>query len=329
MQKLLSFSEYLKIRDKVLFEQINEDWRNYLPFQPIKKFDPQRRQFLKTAAATAAAAGLATYAPQNEKIKYEPFPPYTGEMIKAIQNRFSNELKNKNLVITTKNIQFVKPREVLAPAWGNKFQSILDKAGEEQQKDMTTEFDQSITWVKNLDVPVMVIFIDPTLFGQDANGFHSTVLLKEGIQHFIVIKPDFNPSTLRHEMRHAMQNTLPYSPHDSFLDSGNDEFVVQYLAKMPELGVRFAELRLRYYQLTNKLVEDNEEDIKAMILHLSRNRDKYSIDVKQLLLVLSEMIKQQKVGVFLDYMRKNMMKYVKGNPSMLPELRGSDQLGYA
>ena len=70
MQKLLSFSEYLKIRDKVLFEQINEDWRNYLPFQPIKKFDPQRRQFLKTAAATAAAAGLATYAPQNEKIKY-------------------------------------------------------------------------------------------------------------------------------------------------------------------------------------------------------------------------------------------------------------------
>ena len=129
----------------------------------------------------------------NEILKKKKLKPKVIKFVNlgvGVFEKLFNELKNKNLVITTKNIQFVKPREVLAPAWGNKFQSILDKAGEEQQKDMTTEFDQSITWVKNLDVPVMVIFIDPTLFGQDANGFHSTVLLKEGIQPNLFTKAD-------------------------------------------------------------------------------------------------------------------------------------------
>lgn len=317
-----TFSSWLQKRDPQLLENIMaEAWSDYIPFKSTK-FDPKRRQFLKTAAATTMAGIAALNAP-HDKINWQPPPNNAKQLIQAVNKKYAEILQKNNAIVTPNDIKFIKPSEVLQKGWGSEYENILSKAKEaqniekiklgDQEIEIPTFNDDSVTNVKDIDKPIMVVLMDPQKFGQSptVKGFQSTVFVNKKPERFVVIQDANDEATLRHELRHTLQTQT----QDTMGDQDGNEFMQKYLMNKNELGVRFAELRMRYYQLTKKIVNDDQKDIIDMLRHLQNNKDSYSIDVQQIMPILNDVLKRNKVKEFFDFIKKNMPRYVLGPKS--------------
>jgi hypothetical protein len=309
----MQFKEWL-IQQEI---EMDEAWSDYNPFKS-KPFNPSRRNFLKAGALGAGALALSTMKGQDH-INWEPLPPMeeVDETIIAFNKVFGKHLEKNNVSISRKDVKYVKPSEVLRSGWGQDFDSIsqsVRKAQDTQKIDdieVPNLLDDSIPQMEKIDIPVMVVFLNPTVFGHssDIKGFQTDVFTKSfGKKPVVVVSPNYKENTLRHELRHAMQNSVAGIVDTFEADSSELE---QYLLNYPELGVRLAELRMQYYQKTKILANDNLKQVASMIQHFLKNIESYPKDVQQLQKVINLMIKKNKLKEFFDFVVKNMPMYVR------------------
>ena len=118
---------------------------------------------------------------------------------------------------------------------------------------------------------------------------------------------NFDPETLRHELRHTTQNTIIGT---TIGDENVKDLLNRYFLKETELGVRLAEMRSNYYQLTGKIATSDQQSMKEMLNHFLKNYKQYNPDVQQMYKVIQESNRRGMLEKLLQYLLDNVEKVV-------------------
>jgi len=184
--------------------------------------------------------------------------------------------KKYNLRLTGNDIEVITPEEGISPMYGSEWPSVLQKAAQSQKDDMFSDISTpSMTDIEKIRQKVPVIFADPSRFGRKSRGFCTSEIVDGVSIKFCVIKNRNLASTLRHELTHTTQNPILTGGSSGLRGS-------EYLLHPDELGVRLAEMKRNYFQLTGIIANSDDTSIKRMLIHFLENKTQYSADVQQL-----------------------------------------------
>lgn len=207
---------------------------------------------------------------------------------------FVNAIQQKYRVpITPADVQLIRPIDVIKPMYGNRWDDAYDK-----NKD-------------NLEIPVPVVFMNPTLFGDDGKGFCTYITVNGKPQKFCVVNSRADLVALRHELTHSTQDLS----HKRLLFKGYTTFTPPdtYLSNELEIGVRLAEMKRNYFQLTGKIA--TRATVKEMIDHFLSNTKYYSRDVQQLMDVFRQADESGLLPILMGYFEDNIDKVVQNQPA--------------
>lgn len=217
------------------------------------------------------------------------------------------------------DIHWIKPSEMISPIYGNKWNDVVSGAKKAQQEPTNYGTEESPFMMSplpssgpmdtnKLETPVPVIFADPTLFGQDKNtqGFCKNL----GGKEFCVVRDQQSLGIIRHELSHTTQDKL----YDTSLVNDQGEQIA-YLSNEAELGVRIAEMKRTYYQLTGQIA--NRKTAADMLKHFLSTPEKYGRDVQQVKELLEYLIVRDKDAFkrVVEFIRDNVDKVV-GNQNV-------------
>lgn len=231
------------------------------------------------------------------------------ELINAIQNTW-------HVTINPNQIKMIRPIDVIKPAYGNQWNNVYGKAktaqGPVKYADIDTEIPAintaAVINTEQLNKPIPVIIADPSSFGQkETKGFCANVHVGGKIQKFCVVSNINDLSNIRHELRHSTQDTLTRS---SLGNQNAKDIFNKYFMDEAEIGVRLAEMKTNYYQLTGKVVQNNNDSFKEMLLHFLKNNQQYSKDVQSMKPLFDIARKKGLLSKVIIYLQDNIDKVV-------------------
>jgi len=225
------------------------------------------------------------------------------------------------------NFRMYRPSDLIRQSYGDKYQDVVKRAALAQQPqklslgdigDVEIPDTSAATMnVDKLDQPIPVIFTDPVTLGAKSNmtGFCNRITIGGKEQAFCVVNSPENLDTLRHELSHTTQPLYQMDYSGSDLSLGGKGFFGKYFMNKFELGVRLADMKRSYYQLTGKIVTSDRESFRQAIQHLMANKDKYGEDSQQLVFVIEEANKRGLLEKLLNFLQENIDKVVVNQKS--------------
>lgn len=221
-----------------------------------------------------------------------------------IAQAITKEFKVK---VNPDDINMIKPSDIIKPMYGDKYQQVFDLAKQKQNDDIFNT--PAVTDTNKFDIAVPVIYADPILFGQaaDVKGFCTDVMVDNKLQPFCVVKSKEFLAFTRHEISHAAQKRHMNKSLGGTGDFGN------YFMNETELGVRLAEFKRNYYQMTGEIVTSDQQSLSKAIKHFLSNTSKYSLDVQQLKDVIIKAKKDGLLPKLMNFIQNNIDKVVNTN----------------
>lgn len=298
-----------------------ENFKTWLQNEEFTSFLLDEGISAKWAAVPLAVASLLSN-PSNYDNKTIQKPLTQSSQITQNQNyvnlnKIANAINQKfNVNIDSNQIQLIKPVDIIKPMYGDKWQQVYDKAKDKQNTQKIGDIEIpalnsfGVTNVNNLNEPIPVIFASPTKFGQsdNVNGFCTTVFIGTKMQKVCVVKDRSLVHTLRHELSHATQDS-----HFMNASLGGEGQFGDYFMNEKELGVRIAEFKRNYYQLTGEIVNGQSDVLAKALKHLLLNTEKYSPDVQQLKPIIEKARKEGLLPRLFDFFKDNIDKMVKNS----------------
>lgn len=222
----------------------------------------------------------------------------------SIAQAITKEFKVK---VNPDDINMISPADIIKPMYGNKYQQVFDVAKQKQTDDVFNT--AAVTDTNKFDTAVPVIYADPMLFGKaaDVKGFCTDVLVNGKMQPFCVVKSKEFLAFTRHEISHAAQRRFLNTSLGGTGDFGN------YFMNETELGVRLAEFKRNYFQITGEIVTSDQQSLSKAIKHFLSNTAKYSLDVQQLKDVIMKAKKDGLLPKLMNFFQTNIDKVVNTN----------------
>lgn len=271
----------------------------------------------KWIAPAVVAAG--SYFPHSKEQQSSHLnQPYVGTQAAAsFEDGLINYIQNRYGVAINKNqIQMMRPKDLIAPMYGNQWNNVYQRAQNARYVDLDG-LDEKLPAAPNgaamdlakLNDVIPVIHANPRMFGQEdgTQGFCATGVINGKTQKFCVIENPKAIEIIRHELSHSTQDNLLGRTLGNA--KATDRFN-KYLMREEELGVRLAEMKRNYYQLTGNIATSEKQSFMGMISHFLHNPRLYSQDVQQLKSTIDQAKKAGKLSELIHFLRDNVDRVV-------------------
>lgn len=275
---------------------------NTIEFTKWLQEDEINEGILKNIAATAGlgVAGLGLMSSPSKELN----PPTSiGQRETKYQDLLDVLNKKYKLRLTADDLEVYTPEEKIAPMYGSAWGDVLKQAQIAQKKEKFSDiFYPSMTDVQKMRQEVPVIFANPALFGSPSTSrgvCRSEIVNGESVR-FCVVKRRSDATTIRHELSHMTQNPISGSSTGLSLKD--------YVLHPDELGVRLAEMKRNYFQLTGIIATSDDVSIKKMLMHFLENSKFYSSDVQQLVPIISS--DKKSMNKVIEFFKQHIDKVV-------------------
>lgn len=286
----------LCFREFIEKEEFQEDWKSLARSLPLM-------------AAPLFAGSGTPHVQEPTPVTQQYNQQDSQKVVDALNSHFKTN-------ISASQVQWIKPIDIISPEYRSQWGSVLQKAKQAQATEKIGDVElpalnsAAVTNVNKLEIPIPVIFQDPTVFGDEfksARGFCTEL----NNQKLCVVKSPAYLSTLRHELSHATQSDIfnKSLTKDGRLPAMPKDFDDYFMNEM-ELGVRLAEMKRNYYKFTGKIVAGNKESVREMISHFIHNKGMYSDDVQQLEYIMRNLNKEE-FDKLIDFIIGNIDKLVQ------------------
>ena len=242
---------------------------------------------------------------------------WTDSDLELLVRSLNKQLADKNIKLNVldpkSNFKFYKPKDLIEPDYGAQYKTVIDKAAQAQKMDKSKE----MLDVESIENDIPVLFIEPSLLGVKSEGFCSQITIGGKKLEYCVVKSnipeDKKIATLKHELRHTMQDAG--GENVLFGDKLKDNKQERYLFDKDEIAVRLGKMKSQYAALTGK----DPMNFDNVWKHFQENQDRYDYDVRQLNYNINiiDRIKlrsgEDLHKEFKDYLRKSWDKVVKAD----------------
>ena len=235
-------------------------------------------------------------------------------LVKSLNRQLADKDFKLNLLNPRNNFKFYKPKDFIEADYGQQYKSVIDRASKAQKAEPSPE-DIDVSRIEN-EIPVL--FVDPMLFGSNSEGFCNQVTIGGKKLEFCVVKRNLPEDkiilTLKHELRHTMQNPKA-GENILFADKIKDNKQERYMFDKDEIAVRLGKMKSQFSKLTDK----DPSNFDEVWRHFQKNSERYDYDVRQLNYNINVLDRiKLRTGEdlhkqFKDYMKDTWRKVVKTN----------------